>query len=178
MGDDVKIKNTTIRLIRGDIADLKIEAFVYYAREDLALGSGFGGAIMVRGGPTIQEELNKLAPMGLTEAVITPAGEMKADFIIHAVGPKFQEEDLEAKLRTTMDNVLKLADEKHLKQIAFPPMGTGFYGVPLEVSARIMLEAFEQYLPGETGIEEIIISLVDTREYEPFKAQLTAVAAH
>ena len=58
MADERKIKNTTVRLLRGDIADLEIEAFVYYAREDLALGSGFGGAISVRGGPTIQEELH------------------------------------------------------------------------------------------------------------------------
>jgi O-acetyl-ADP-ribose deacetylase (regulator of RNase III) len=177
MENEQKIKNTTIRLLRGDIADLEIEAFVYYAREDLALGAGFGGAISVRGGPTIQEELNKLAPIKLTEAVITPAGEMKADFIIHAVGPKFQEEDLEAKLRTTILNVLTLADEKYLKKIAFPPMGAGFYGVPLENSARIMMETFEQYILGETGLEEIIICLVDNREYQPFAAQLSGAAA-
>lgn len=177
MGNEQRIKNTTIRLLRGDIADLEIEAFVYYAREDLALGSGFGGAISVRGGPTIQEELNKLAPIQLTEAVITPAGEMKADFIIHAVGPKFQEEDLEAKLHSTILNVLKLADQRHFKKIAFPPMGAGFYGVPLENSARIMMETFEQYLQGETGLEEIIICLVDNREYQPFAAQLSGAVA-
>ena len=176
MVDEKKINNTTVRLHRGDITDLEIEALVYYAREDLALGSGLGGAIMVRGGPEIQEKLNKLAPVPGTEVVITPAGDMKADFIIHAVGPKFQEEYLEEKLHTTMRNVLKIADEKRLKRIAFPPMGTGFYGVPLEVSARIMLEAFEQYLGRDTGIEEIIICLVDMREYEPFKAQVTAAA--
>lgn len=177
MGDERKIHNTVIRLQRGDIADMEIEAFVYYARNDLALGSGFGGAISVRGGPTVQEALNKLAPVPLTEAVITPAGEMKADYIIHAVGPKFQEEELEAKLGATVQNVLELADEKYLKKIAFPPMGTGFYGVPLEVSARIMMETFERYLQADTGLEEIVICLMDLREYTPFAAQVSAAVA-
>jgi O-acetyl-ADP-ribose deacetylase (regulator of RNase III) len=178
MGQEKKINNSTVHLLRGDIADLEIEAFVYYAREDLALGSGFGGAIAVRGGPTVQEELNKLAPVKLTEAVITAAGEMKADNIIHAVGPKFQEENLEAKLRATILNALKLADEKHLKRIAFPPMGTGFYGVPLELSAAVMFEVFAEYLSGNTGIEEVIICLMDSREYASFATRLSAAAVY
>jgi len=178
MDDQLTINRTVVRLLRVDITDLEIEAFVYYARSDLALGSGFGGAIAVRGGPTIQEELKKIGAIGPTEAVITAAGEMKADHIIHANGPKFQEENLEALLRATILNVLKLADEKKIKRLAFPPMGTGFYVVPLDVSARVMFETFEEYLQGETGLEEIAICLLDSREYKPFHAQLALAVPH
>jgi O-acetyl-ADP-ribose deacetylase (regulator of RNase III) len=90
----------------------------------LKLGAGFGGAIAVRGGPQIQKDLDKLAPVGPYQAVISNAGELKAKYIIHANGPKFQEEDMEGKIKTTIINSLKLADEKGIKKIAFPPMGS------------------------------------------------------
>ena len=95
MSDELTVKNSRLRLIKGDITDLEIDAFVYYAQHDLALGSGFGTAISQRGGTKVQEELNSLAPLKTTEVVITDAGEMKANHIIHAVGPRFQEENLE-----------------------------------------------------------------------------------
>ena len=110
--------------------------------------------------------------------MISAAGEMKADYIIHANGPKFQEENLEALLKATILNVLRLADEKKIKRLAFPPMGSGFYVVPLAVSARVMFETFEEYLPGNTGLEEIAICLLDSREYKPFQAQLALAVPH
>jgi O-acetyl-ADP-ribose deacetylase (regulator of RNase III) len=131
----------------------------------LKLGAGFGGAIAVRGGPQIQKDLDKLAPVGPYQAVISNAGELKAKYIIHANGPKFQEEDMEGKIKTTIINSLKLADEKGIKKIAFPPMGTGFYGVPLDRSARITLHTLKEYLQGNTGIEEVFVCLNDNREF-------------
>ncbi len=174
MPDEIRIKESTIRLTRGDITDLEVESFVYYARSDLALGSGYGNAISMRGGPSIQEELNKLTPVNTTGAVISEAGNLKAKYIIHAVGPKFQEPDLENKLRETILNSLKLADEKRIAQLAFPPMGTGFYGVPLTVSADVTISAITEHLSNNTGIKEVIICLLDTREYTPFQKRLNA----
>ena len=127
MPDELKVKQSLIRLMKGDITALEIEAFVYYARPDLVLGTGFGGAISVRGGPKIQEELKKLGVIGTGEAVTTSAGNMKAKYIIHAVGPRFQEEDLEGKLRTTTLNVLRQGGEKGIKQLGFPAMGRRFF---------------------------------------------------
>ena len=139
MADELKTGGGTIRLEKTDITDLEIEAFVYYASHNLALGSGYGTAISMRGGPAVQKELDEKGELKTTEAVASGAGEMKADHIIHAVGPRFQEEDLESKLRTTIVNATKCAEEKGIKKIAFPPMGAGFYGVPLDVSARVTL---------------------------------------
>jgi len=172
MSDEKKIKNSVIRLTKGDITDLNIECFVFYAQSDLKLGSGYGGAISMRGGPEVQQELDKLGPIEIGEAVISAAGGMKAKHIIHVNGPKFQEENLESKLRTSTENALKLADAKGVKHVAFPPMGSGFYGVPLAVSARITMDAVKQHLEGDTGLEEVVFCLLDSREYGPFQLQL------
>lgn len=65
--------------------------------------------------------------MATTEAVVSGAGNLKAQYIIHAVGPRFQEEDTEAKLRATVHNSLKRAEEKGIQQIAFPAMGESWF---------------------------------------------------
>ncbi|UCC80191.1 MAG: macro domain-containing protein [Candidatus Zixiibacteriota bacterium] len=172
MGDELRIGQKVIRLLNSDITDTDIECFVYYARSDLKLWAGFGGGIAVRGGPQIQKDLDALAPIGPCEAVITDAGELKAKYIIHANGPKFQEEDAENKLKATILNSLKLADEKGIKQVALPAMGTGFYGIPLDTSADVCLNTVKDYLQNDTGIEEIVFCAIDSREYIPFKTQL------
>jgi O-acetyl-ADP-ribose deacetylase (regulator of RNase III) len=172
MPDELKVDKKIIRLMTGDIAGQEIEAFVYYARTDLVLGSGYGGAIAVRGGPKIQEELKKFGTVGTGEAVVTSAGNMKVKFIIHAVGPRFQEEGTEGKLRATTRKVLQKAEEKGIKRLAFPAMGAGFYGIPLDLCARITLEAVKKHLEGQSGLEEVVFCLRDSREYKAFQERL------
>jgi O-acetyl-ADP-ribose deacetylase (regulator of RNase III) len=173
MSETVHVGGKSLRLLRGDLTDLDIEAFVFYATEDLALGSGFGTAVSMRGGPSIQEELKTLAPAEPTEAVISGAGELKATYIIHAVGPKFQEADTPRLLRQTMDNALTAADAKNIKKLAFPPMGTGFYGVGLELCAEVMIDRIAHHLGKDTSLEEVIICVGDNREFLPFAKRLT-----
>jgi O-acetyl-ADP-ribose deacetylase (regulator of RNase III) len=175
MTDEKKVKDSVIRLMIGDITDIDVECFVFYAQSDLKLGSGFGGAIAVRGGPSVQKELDILAPIDLCQAVISDAGEMKATYIIHANGPKFQEENLEEKMRTTILNTLLLADEKGIKQIAFPPMGAGFYGVPLDLSAELTLETIKSYLSNGSKLQDVVICLLDNRDYIPFQKKLQSL---
>ncbi|MFC2085072.1 macro domain-containing protein [Bacteroidota bacterium] len=166
---ECSIKKSLLRLEKGDLSDMEIEAIVFYARKDLVLGAGFGNAITVRGGMSIQEELKNYGSISICEAVVTGAGELKCKHIIHAVGPKFQETDTEQKLRTTMKNVLLLAEEKGIRKIGFPPMGTGFYGIPLDMCARIMIEVIREHLSSDTCIDEVIIYLMDDREFKPFQ---------
>ena len=173
VSEGVKINKTTVRVVKDDVTDLDVDGFVFYAVEDLAIGSGFGTAISVRGGPSIEKELKELKPVAMGEAVVTGAGKMKASHIIHAVGPKFQEEDTESKLRATMESALKRAEETSIKRLAFPAMGAGFYGVPVDLCARVMLEALKTHLEGETGLEEVIIALFDSRWVDAFATRLS-----
>lgn len=177
MSDRLEVNGKTLRVDRGDITDLEVESFVFYAQHDLQLGSGYGTAISIRGGPAIQEELDALAPLETTQVVVSTAGDMKARHIIHAVGPRFQEEDLEAKLVTTVRNCLKQADENGIKQVAFPPMGAGFYGVPLKVSADITLQTIHDYLAGDTEIRDVVVVGLDNRECLPLQQKLAALDA-
>jgi O-acetyl-ADP-ribose deacetylase (regulator of RNase III) len=172
MGDERKVKQAIIRLMVGDITDLAVEAIVYYARYDLGLGSGFGGVIAAKGGPKIQEELKKLGAAKTTDVVMTSGGSLKAKYILHAVGPRFQEENLEEKLRVTMANVFRKAEEKQIKSLAFPAMGAGFYGIPLEVCARETLGAAKKYLEGSDSVREVVFCLNEPYEYPPFQEQL------
>jgi O-acetyl-ADP-ribose deacetylase (regulator of RNase III) len=170
-----QVGNRTLKLIVGDLTALDIEAFVFYAAHNLQLGSGFGTAVTIRGGPKVQEELNTLGPLQTTEAIVSGAGELPAQHIVHAVGPRFQEEDTESKLRLTIQNSMRAADAKGVKVLAFPPMGAGFYGIPLEVCAEIMISTIVEYLSGDTGIDEVVICALDKREYQPFEKQLAAL---
>jgi O-acetyl-ADP-ribose deacetylase (regulator of RNase III) len=139
----------------------------------LKLGAGFGNAIAVRGGSSIQEELNGRGPLSTGEVVFTDAGNLKSKFIIHAVGPRFQEEDTENKLRKTMDNILQLSEKKGIKKIAFPPMGYGFYGVPIDLCATVMTETINNHIMKKSSLEEIVIAVMDDREYEAFESKMT-----
>lgn len=172
---DKRVKEFVIKVVKGDITDLDFEAFVFYARPDLKLGTGFGGAIAVRGGAAIQKELDQAGPLSVTEAVATGAGNLKARHIIHAVGPRFQEPDQETKLKRTIHSCLKVAEEKGITQVAFPAMGAGFYGIPLDVCSKLCVEAVTEYLDGRSTIREVVFCLNDARELKPFAAKVESL---
>lgn len=167
-----KINNSKLRLLKDDLTMMDIEAIVFYAQPNLQLGAGFGNAITVRGGASIQEELNGFGRCSTGDVVITGAGQLKCSFIIHAIGPRFLETGMEEKLRTTIKNCLVSAESKKIRKIAFPPMGTGFYGIPLDVSAEVMLDTITEHLSGETKIEEIAICAMDNREFNAFQDKM------
>ena len=161
-----------LRLMKGDITALEVEAFVFYARPDLALGSGFGSAIARRGGPSVKKELDQIGGIQPTESVITSGGDLKARYIVHAAGPVFQEENLEGKLCATIRRALQCAEGRGIRQIAFPPMGAGFYGVPLALCSDLMIRTIREYFAAGGTLEEVIICANDEREYGPFAARL------
>lgn len=166
---ECKINGSTISLEKGDLTAMEVEAIVFYASPDLQLGSGFGSAIAARGGMSIQEELKSFGEVATCEAVITKAGQLNSKYIIHAVGPRFQEADTEGKLRKTILNALKVAEEKGIKKIAFPPMGSGFYGVSLDLCSKVMLDVLKEKLVKGSLIEKVVICVLDNREYKAFE---------
>lgn len=167
-----KVGNKVLRLVRADITDMEVDAFVFDITEDVKLGSGFGNAIQQRGGVVIQKQLDEIGSCPTGEAVVTEAGILKADWIIHANGPKFREEDEEAKLRKTVQAALARAEEKGVKRLAFPPMGTGLYQVPLDLCTRVMVDTISQHLANGSTLEEVLIVAPDPREFNPFKARI------
>lgn len=173
MLNELRVNEKIIRLMVGFITDISnMDGIVYYARPDLTLGSGFGTAISTQGGPKVQEELKKAGSANMTDVVVTGGGNLQVKYILHAVGPRFQEEDSEEKLRTTTLNVLLRAEEHKLQKIAFPAMGSGFYGIPLEVSARVTLGVVREFLEKAAELKEVVFCLRDYRELKVFQEHL------
>lgn len=176
MPNEFRVNEKIIRLIVGFITDLEnVDGIVYYARPDLTLGTGFGTAISSQGGLKVQADLKKIGDVNVTDVVVTSGGNLHARYILHAVGPRFQEEDDEKKLRTTTLNALRKSEEYEMQKIAFPAMGAGFYGIPLEVCARVTMGAVREFLEKAATLEEVIFCLRDSRELKVFEEHLKKV---
>ncbi len=167
-----KVNGTVVRLQQGDLTAMPVDALVFYVRDDLQLGSGYGAAIQSRGGSAVKDELDRIGHVSMGEAVITGGGRLKAKNIIHVCGPKFQEPETEQKLRLAMRSALRVAEERSLRTLAFPPLGTGFYGIPIDLCARVMSETLQDFLNKPTTLEEITICVMDRRDFAGFEKRL------
>lgn len=169
------INKSVIKLIQGDITDLDVDAIVNAANQHLKLGGGVAGAIRRKGGPSIQQECDKIGSTYVGGAVITSGGNLKAKYVIHAVGPMMGEGDEDDKLRSATLNSLKIADENKIRSIAFPAISTGIFGYPIDKCSRIMINTAREYLLQNTGVEEVIFCLYDSSAYEHFLDELKSI---
>ncbi len=170
--NSIIVKNSLIKIVQADITDLDTDVIVNAANAQLILGGGVAGAIRRTGGSTIQEECNKIGGTFVGGAVITTGGNLKAKFVIHAVGPRMGEGDEDSKLTNAVLNSLKLMDEHGLKTIAFPAISTGIFGYPIDRCAKIMIFNAKKYLAGETQIREVVFCLYSNSGYEVFNREL------
>ena len=168
----LRVNNSEIELVQGDITESDTDAIVNAANSQLVLGAGVAGAIRTKGGPAIQEECNAIGHCPVGGAVITSGGNLKARHVIHAVGPRQGEGNEEEKLKNATLSSLKVAEENNLKSITFPAISTGVYGFPLDPCARIMLTTVKEYLSGTTKIERVVFALFDDQSFKAFKDQL------
>lgn len=168
----VQIENGTLELVEGDITEQATDAIVNAANSQLILGAGVAGAIRKKGGPAIQADCDKIGGCPVGGAVITTGGNLKARHVIHAVGPRMGEGNEDDKLRSATLNSLRVADENHLKSLAFPAISTGIFGFPMERCAQIMLAAAREYLSGKTGLEKVVFCLFGKEAYQTFEEEL------
>ncbi|MEM3586125.1 MAG: macro domain-containing protein [Candidatus Jordarchaeaceae archaeon] len=169
---EVKVNKTVLKLIQGDITEQDTDAIVNAANAALQMGGGVAGAIRRKGGPKIQEECNRIGGTFVGGAVITTGGNLKAKYVIHAVGPRWGEGNEDEKLKNATLNSLKLADQNKLKSISFPAISTGIFGFPMKRASEIMLKTTIEYLKGETGLEKVIFVLYDRDSFETFSNTL------
>ena len=168
----VNIENRVLELLKGDITEMQTDAIVNAANARLILGGGVAGAIKRKGGPSIQQECNRIGGTFVGGAVITSAGRLKAKYVIHAVGPQMGEKNEDKKLKNATLNSLKLADENNLKSISFPAISTGIFGFPIQRCAEIMLKTTIEYLKDQTHLEKVIFCLFGQDSYQVFANQL------
>ncbi|KMP12657.1 hypothetical protein UR09_00705 [Candidatus Nitromaritima sp. SCGC AAA799-A02] len=171
----VSVNRSDIELIQGDITESETDAIVNAANSRLALGAGVAGAIRVKGGPSIQQECDRIGGCPVGDAVATGGGNLKTRYVIHAVGPQWGEGDEDSKLKNATLNSLERADELKLASITFPALSTGIFGFPIDRAARIMLGAIRDYLAASTGIQHVVLALFDDKGFDVFKKTLRSM---
>lgn len=165
---EVKISQTVLRLLQGDITLQKADAIVNAANSSLMGGGGVDGAIHLSGGPQIllecKEIVRRRGRCAPGQAVITSGGNLQADFVIHTVGPVWHggtagEPQV---LKDAYYNSLRLAKENGLKTIAFPSISTGAYGYPVKEAAQIAIATIVDYIK-EPFFQEVRIVLFNEK---------------
>ena len=160
---------TKILFVQGDITEMAVDAIVNAANTDLTMGTGVAGAIRRKGGERIQEECERLAPIRLGAAAVTTGGNLKAHFVIHAASMRPEEKATADSLRLATRASLMRAEEKAIRSLALPALGTGAAGVALADCAPIMLKTVLDHVKMRTSLETIWFVLFDEAALQAFE---------
>lgn len=161
-----------IKIIKGDITKIKVEAIVNAANETLSGGGGVDSAIHREAGPGLAEECARLKTCRTSEAKITLGYELPAKYVIHTVGPVYGEgAGREAELLANCyKNCLKLAKARGIRSVAFPAISTGAYGYPKKEAAQIAIKTVKDFAENNPdSFDEIIFVLIDGENYRIYQ---------
>jgi len=154
---------------QGDLTEMDVDAIVNAANNDLQLGGGVAGAIRRKGGEAIQGECNEIGSIPIGGAAITTGGRLKARHVIHAASMQLGGHTTAHALRSSTAHSLRIAQERGLKTIAFPAVGTGIAGFPMRECAEIMLSEVVEHLKRPTTLEKVYFVLFDEPAREVFE---------
>ena len=174
----VTISQSILELAQGDITKEETEAIGNAANAALAGGGGVDGAIHRAGGPSIMTELKaryRGCPTG--SAVITAGGNLKAKYVVHAVGPRYSGTAKDAELlASAYQKSLELCSQNKISSIAFPSISTGIYGYPVEEASLIALKTVKDYLKDHSKIKLVRFVLFDSTTYLAYEKVLNELA--
>ena len=170
----VTVHQSSLEVVQGDITQQDTTAIGNAANSALAGGGGVDGAIHRAGGPAIMSELKtryKGCPTG--SAVITGGGNLRARYVIHAVGPRYSGSPRDAELLTSAyRKSLELCTQNKISSIAFPSISTGVYGYPVEEASQIALKTIMDYLKDHPDIQLVRFVLFDSNTYNVYEKTL------
>jgi O-acetyl-ADP-ribose deacetylase len=158
-----------IEVLETDITKLEVDAIANAANTELKHGGGVAGAISRAGGPAVQEESDRVAPIGLGEAVETTAGEMPSKWVIHAATMELGGPTSAEIIRRATASTLRRADELGAASLGLVAFGTGVGGFPLEDAARIEVEEVRRHLNEGSGIDRIVFAVFGEEAREAFE---------
>jgi O-acetyl-ADP-ribose deacetylase (regulator of RNase III) len=169
-----EVNGRTVRLVRGDITQYRADAIVNAANSSLRPGGGVCGAIHRAGGPEIARECRAIGHCDTGDAVATTAGRLPASHVIHTVAPVWRggRSGEDGLLQSAYRRSLEVVDELGDRTVAFPSLGTGIYGYPIERAAPLVLKTIEDYLKGDTGIEQVTMVLFSDPDLRTFQGAL------
>ena len=166
-----------IELWNGDICELEVDAIVNPANLSLWMATGVGGAIKRAGGDQIEFAAVRQAPVELGDSIVTTAGSLAARAVIHAVSLDRVRRTSGPVICQAVRSAMARAREMDARSIAFPALGTGVGGFPLEEAARVMVETVREELEASPGIEHVIFALRGAAAYEAFSAAMSPAMA-
>jgi O-acetyl-ADP-ribose deacetylase (regulator of RNase III) len=171
----ITVHKSTLEVVQGDITEQETEAVGNAANSALAGGGGVDGAIHRAGGSGLMSELKakyKGCPTG--SAVITSGGNLKANYVIHAVGPRYSGSAKDPELLAgAYRKSLELCTENKIVSVSFPSISTGIYGYPVEEASRIALKTVAEFLKNHPEIRLVRFVLFDSKTYQVYEESLT-----
>jgi O-acetyl-ADP-ribose deacetylase len=148
-----------IEVVEIDITTLEVDAISNAANTRLLHGGGVAGAISRAGGPAVQEESDRVSPIGLGEAVETGAGEMPCRWVIHAATMELGGPTSADVIRRATASTLRRADELGAKSLALVAFGTGVGGFPVDEAAAIEVAELRRHLASGSGLERVVFAV-------------------
>ena len=171
-----------IKIIRGDITKLNVDAYVNSANNSLLGGDGVDGAIHLAAGPKLLEKCRELNGCDTSEAKITFGYNCKAKYIIHTVAPKWYDShsmDKEDMLKKCYENSYALAMDFGCRRIAFPCIGMGVYGCPVEIGGKIAVDfAVSVARKVDPVVDVIYLVCYGNEEYEFYMKYFEEQVSH
>jgi len=160
-----------IEVVKEDITEMKVDAIVNAANKSLLGGGGVDGAIHRAAGPKLKEACRKLNGADTGEAKITEGFNLPARYVIHAVGPVYNDGSSGEvdKLKSCYQNSMRLAEEYDLKTIAFPAISTGIYGYPKEEAAEIAVDTIRSCETDSYSVETVYLVAYDGETFTSLK---------
>jgi O-acetyl-ADP-ribose deacetylase (regulator of RNase III) len=163
-----------IEVAQADITRLEVDAIANAANTQLKHGGGVAGAISRAGGPSVQRESDRAAPIELGEAVETTGGEMPCQWVIHAATMELGGPTSAAIIRRATASTLAKADDLGAKSLALVAFGTGVGGFPLEEAARIEVEEVRRHLAESSSLQRVVFAVRGGEAREAFESALAA----
>jgi O-acetyl-ADP-ribose deacetylase len=167
---------TRIGLMQGDITALEVDAIVNAANKTLLGGGGVDGAIHRAAGPLLLRACRELGGCEVGDAKITRGFNLKAQYVIHTVGPVYSGKPIDARLLSGCYlNSLKIAEKYHIRSIAFPAISCGVYGYPIQEACGIAVDTVIDFLRNSKTVDKIIFVLFSVSDYSVYGSYLNAI---
>ena len=179
----IRMGETTLTAIKGDLTSMAVDAVVNAANNELTHGGGIALAISRAGGPAVDEEsvewIDEYGPLEPGVAALTSAGLMPAKYVIHVAGPIFTDgQDNETLLAAAVLAALDMADEIEARTIAPAAISAGIYGYPPDQATAVIAESAAEYLStDETSLAAVRLVGYDEPMTERFRTALTSLVA-
>jgi len=166
----MKLKNTEVLIIKGDITECDVQAIVNAANNKFLMGGGVAGAIKRKGGQIIEDQAVKQGPVEVGGAVLTSAGSLKSKYVIHAATMAMDFKTDSEIIRKATYNSLLFAQKHKISSLAFCALGCGVGGFSTETAAKIMAQEVFRYIREikDASLKKIVFVLFSDDAFKAF----------